>query len=194
MVPSGDSTAATTSTRGTEHDINELFLRAHILESMRFTTAWQWMRLLGFRYDMRRKSFYVDGHERDNVVATRSQFWKRYLTEVEPYCKRWIQVSMTDATTMNDLLDIGLGHVYFDIVRNKRMIEFHIDYWNCHKEKIWTTITAQATTSIRVSSKARPIMIVGQDESMFAQYLLGSKTWIGPNGQRPLLPKSEGDG
>jgi hypothetical protein len=37
---------------------------------------------------------------------------------------------------MNDLLDIGLGHVYFDIVRNKRMIEFHIDYWNCHKEKI----------------------------------------------------------
>jgi hypothetical protein len=43
---------------------------------------------------------------------------------------------MTDATTMNDLLDIGLGHVYFDIVRNKRMIEFHIDYWNCHKEKI----------------------------------------------------------
>ncbi|KAI2489198.1 hypothetical protein MHU86_25404 [Fragilaria crotonensis] len=28
----------------------------------------------------------------------------------------------------------------------------------------------------------------------FAQYLLGSRTWIGPSGQRPLLPKSEGDG
>ncbi len=37
-------------------------------------------------------------------------------------------------------------------------------------------------------------MIVGQGESVFAQYLLGSKTWIGPKGQRPLLPKSEGDG
>jgi hypothetical protein len=37
-------------------------------------------------------------------------------------------------------------------------------------------------------------MIVGQDESVFAQYLLGAKTWIGPKGQRPLLPKSEGDG
>jgi hypothetical protein len=36
-------------------------------------------------------------------------------------------------------------------------------------------------------------MIVGQDESVFAQYLLGSKTWVGPKGQRPLLPKSEGD-
>ncbi|KAI2494022.1 hypothetical protein MHU86_20508 [Fragilaria crotonensis] len=52
----------------------------------------------------------------------------------------------------------------------------------------------KATTSIRVSSATRPIMIVGQDESVFAQYLLGSKTWVGPKGQRPLLPKSEGDG
>ena len=49
-------------------------------------------------------------------------------------------------------------------------------------------------TSIRVSSKVRPLMIVGQDESVFAQYLLGSKTWVGPKGQRPLLPKSGGDG
>ncbi len=37
-------------------------------------------------------------------------------------------------------------------------------------------------------------MIVGQDESVFAQYLLGSKTWVGPKGQRPLLPKLEGHG
>ncbi len=76
------------------------------------------------------------------------------------------------------------------------MIEFHIDYW----KRITTTLPSsttigpsregthsdsqpqqihqkQATTSIRVSSKAMPIMIVGQDESVFAQYLLGSKTW-----------------
>ena len=49
------------------------------------------------------------------------------------------------------------------------------------------------TTSIRVTATTQPIMIVGQDESVFAQYLLGSKTWVGPKGQRPLLPKSEGD-
>ena len=44
-----------------EHNFNESFLRAHRLESMSFTTAWRWMRLLGFRYDARRKSFYVEG-------------------------------------------------------------------------------------------------------------------------------------
>lgn len=36
-------------------------------------------------------------------------------------------------------------------------------------------------------------MIVGHDESVFAQYLLGSKTLVGPKGQSPLLvPKSDG--
>ena len=41
----------------------------------------------------------------------------------------------------------------------------------------------------------RPKIIVGQDECVFAQWMLASKTcWIGPKGERPLLPKSEGDG
>jgi hypothetical protein len=50
------------------------FLKIHRLETMSLTTTWQWMRLLGFQYDTRKKSFYVDGHERDDVVASRSTF------------------------------------------------------------------------------------------------------------------------
>jgi hypothetical protein len=92
-------------------------------------------------------------------------------------------------------LDIGFGHSYFDIIRDKEVVKFHIDYWNRRqKQETTTTTSIQPTTSIRVSSMARPIMIVGQDESVFAQYLLGAKTWVEPKGQRPLLPKSEGDG
>ena len=77
-------------------------------------------------------------------------------------------------------LDLGLGHLYFDIIRNEQMIKFHIgDYWNQykqqeqeqHQQRNFTTIEAQPTTSIQVSSRARPIMIVGQSESVFAQYL-----------------------
>ena len=151
------------------------------------------MRLLGFRYDARRKSFYVDGHERDDVVANRIQFCRNYLTELEPYCNRWIQVSISEAMTIK-ALDIGLGHSYFDIVGNEQCIKFHIDYWNRIRGGAAALTRrledVKAKTSIRVSSKARPIVIVGQDESVFAQYLLGAKTWIGPKGQRPLLPKS----
>ena len=95
-------------------------------------------------------------------------------------------------------LDIRLGHSYFDIVGNEQRIEFHIDYWNRIRGGAAALTRrledVKAKTSIRVSSKARPIVIVGQDEIVFAQYLLGAKTWIGPKGQRPLLPKSERDG
>jgi hypothetical protein len=56
--------------------VNELFIRAHGLESMSFTTAWRWMRLIGFRYDSRRQSFYIDGHEREDIVANQTKFCK----------------------------------------------------------------------------------------------------------------------
>ena len=181
------------------------FLKTHRLESMSLTTTWRWMRLLGFQYDTRRKSFYVDGHERDDVVASRSTFCKRYLTEYEPYCNRWIRLPLREATTIKNL-NVAFGYSYFDIISNEEWIEFHVDYWKSRIMEEKRTKQQppaindiqieekKATTSIRVSSATRPIMIVGQDESVFAQYLLGSKTWVGPKGQRPLLPKSEGDG
>ena len=56
-----------------EHDL-ALFLRAHRLKS--FTTPWRWKRLLRFKYDTRRKSFYVGGHECEDVVAHRNVFCK----------------------------------------------------------------------------------------------------------------------
>ena len=69
----------------TDDKTTDLFLNAHGLESMSLTTTWRWMRLLGFCYDTRKKSFYVDGHERHDVVATRSAFCKRDLIDYEPY-------------------------------------------------------------------------------------------------------------
>ena len=183
---------------GDTSSIRNAFLNAHSLESMSLTTAWRWMRLLGFQYDTRKKSFYVDGHEREDVVSARSVFCKRYLTEFEHYCNRWVQVSVDEAKTINDL-NVDFGYSYFDIITNQERLEFHVDYWN---RVIAATDTNQQmiqkekkpTTSIRVSSQTRPLMIIGQDESVFAQYLLGSKMWVGPKGQRPLLPKTEGDG
>jgi hypothetical protein len=205
-VAASVSSSSTTTTTTNDSPNEELldhddqirsFLNAHRLESFSLTTAWRWMRLLGFHYDLRKKSFYVDGHEREDVVANRKTFCKEYLTEYEPYCRRWVQISKEDAAAIKDL-DTGFGYHYYNIIAGKDYIEFHVDYWNrfrCFKEERAPTVPIiEPTMSIRVSSKAKPIMLIGQDESVFAQYLLGSKTWIGPKGQRPLLPKSEGDG
>jgi hypothetical protein len=208
VAASFSSSPTTTRTSTTNDSTNEelsdhddwirLFLKAHRLESFSLTTGWRWMRLLGFHYDLKKKSFYVDGHEREDVVANRKTFCREYLTEYEPYCHRWVQISKEDAAAIKDL-DVGFGYHYHNIIAGKDYIEFHVDYWNRFRFK--ETAPGRSTVpiieprmSIRVSSKARPIMLIGQDESVFAQYLLGSKTWIGPKGQRPLLPKSEGDG
>jgi hypothetical protein len=48
------------------------------------------MRLSDFNHDAKKKSFYVDGHERDNVVANRQTSCKRYFTDDMLYCKRWV--------------------------------------------------------------------------------------------------------
>jgi hypothetical protein len=84
------------------------------------------MRLLGFKYDFRRKSFYVDGHEREDVVTFRQTFCETYLTKLEPFCNRWKKLPVAKAMMKNGL-DIELGHSYYDIIQNVELVEFHID-------------------------------------------------------------------
>jgi hypothetical protein len=103
-------------------------------------------------------------------------------------------MTIEDASAIKDL-DLRFGYHYEDIVAGTSKIEFHVDLWNQFVgSEAHQGLKQEATKSICVSMQAKPIMIIGQNESVFAQYLLGSKTWVGPKGQRPLLPKSEGEG
>ena len=45
--------------------------------------------------------------------------------------------------------------------------------------------------SVRIPLGLQPLMIFGQDESVFNQLLLKPRQWAGPLGQRPLLPKTD---
>jgi hypothetical protein len=48
--------------------------------------------------------------------------------------------------------------------------------------------------SVRARSAEKPIIIFGQDEAIFNQNSSNTFQWVGPNGERPLLPKSSGMG
>ncbi len=86
------------SCENTDNKTINSFLNAHGLESMSLRTTRRWMCLLGFCYDTRKKSFYVDDHECHDVVATQSAFCNRYLTaDYEPYCRQWVHVSVIEA-------------------------------------------------------------------------------------------------
>ncbi len=48
--------------------------------------------------------------------------------------------------------------------------------------------------SVRKSIDSKTVIFVGQDEAIFKQFLYLHKVWVGPNGERALLPKDEGTG
>ena len=48
--------------------------------------------------------------------------------------------------------------------------------------------------SVRRPVDSKPLFIFGQDESIFNQFSFGSKQWVGPSGQRSILPTSTGMG
>ena len=74
------------------------------------------------------------------------------------------------------------------------MREYHLD---THKA-FYDYVTANnkqfgGDLSIRLCVGERPVMLVGQDESTFYQFVFSKKQWKGPNGKAFLMPKSEGE-
>ena len=61
------------------------------------------MKRLGMKYDYKKKTYYVDGHERADVVAARAAFCKRYLLEYEPRCFRWVHLSKEECDSVPGL-------------------------------------------------------------------------------------------
>ena len=68
-------------------------LQKYKLTSICFQTIYNWMNKFGFKYRPRRKTFYVDGHERPETVDYRKGYITRYLKN-EIRCHRWIQLPL----------------------------------------------------------------------------------------------------
>ncbi|KAI2490938.1 hypothetical protein MHU86_23626 [Fragilaria crotonensis] len=172
----------------------ELFLKVHGITNFGIPTCWRWMQLIGFAYSIQQKSYYVDGHERDDVVLSRKQFCQQYLTELEPKCLRWVQYALSELETAN--LNPEFGYKYINEDCNSVYYEFHIDYcYSCRGNETFDAMHGKiASMSVRAPPNSRPIEIYGQDESVFSQFLFPSKSWVGPNQERGLFPKSLGEG
>ena len=81
------------------------------------------------------------------------------------------------------------------------MLELHINNWH-QKPRKYQHI-ASSSTNIKSNQpynehtsllQSNTIDDCGARRKCLFPVILGSKTWIGPAGQRPLLPKSEGNG
>ena len=54
-------------------------LKPYRLVTVCMSTVQRWLHLLGFKYELRKKSYYVDGHEKPATIQYRHDFCKRYL-------------------------------------------------------------------------------------------------------------------
>jgi hypothetical protein len=70
------------------------------------------------------------------------------------------------------------------------MVDYHVDSSFKFHHRL-STLRFGGNPSIRKPIGSKAVIDVGQDEAIFKQFFFSNKMWVGPSGQRPLLPKDE---
>ena len=168
-------------------------LKFYGLESISHSTVYRWMLCLGMTYCERKKKFYVDGHERKDVVMSQWSFVKHYLEkEIQMYC--WIQIPRRDAEILIQKGEIHKNSGYqYKTVNGDAMMEFHVDAHQSFHQKMVTSEFG-GNPSVRKPEDSKMIISFGHDEAIFNKDTYTSRCWSGCNGEQPLIPKGEGMG
>jgi hypothetical protein len=169
-------------------------------------TVWRWLQLMGYKYDENRRCYYTDGHKREDVEKDRN---KRFLVEyfkLERRAHLWMQLTEEKANELEETLwkpslqkNVSYNYITADDVRNYitaddvRMREYHLDTHKAFGDFV-SANNKQDSGDLRARLRIgeRPVLLVGQDESTFHQYIFSKEQWRGPNGKAFLMPKSEG--
>ena len=158
--------------------IHDVLITRYTNKPISETTGWRWLKRLGFRYHIRKKSFYVNGHERPDVVVHRNEFTKEYFSALEPRCFRWIQFTEAEVKAMKEdgkiEQDDDRGYKYTKDGVN--MVEFHVDNYSfLHDVAEERGYQFGGKLSVRKPERVNPLIIFGQDECVFCQYLIGTR-------------------
>ena len=169
------------------------FLNSYCLSSISMATIARWMHSCGFRYKKREKHYFVDGHERPETLAYRPVFTEKYLS-YEVRAHRWLQMTLDESNKLllegSVIANCGYNYVADD---GTDMVEYHIDTSYAFQDRL-TLLPFGGSLSVRKPIGSNTVIYVGQDEAIFKQFLFLTKMWVGPSGERPLLPKDEGTG
>ena len=180
-----------TERSNSEYSIEDLYSEFQ-LKSISLSTTHRWLRILGFKYERRKKSYYVDTHEKPENVRYRKEFIERYFTyEVRAY--RWLSITANERNQMvkEGKIEKELGFKY----NQNGMVhyEFHVDDHTIFQMR-GNSLPYGGGLSVRKPPHEKPLMILGQDECIFKQYLFTAGAWVMPNGTKELIPKDEGQG
>ena len=65
------------------------------LTCLSVATVYRWLKAMGFKYETRKKYFFVDGHEKVGTKKHRKKY-VRELLKLEKWMYRWVQIKETD--------------------------------------------------------------------------------------------------
>jgi hypothetical protein len=172
--------------------VNTLYIE-HGLKKLCPSTIYKWLILLGFKYEPRRKGYYVDGHEKVETVTYRNKYIHRYL-QSERRMFRWIQVTADKSEELESggLVTKNSGYKY-TTNDGTVMVEYHVDSCKEFQEKCDRETCFGGYLSVRLGTD-RPLLSLGHDEAIFKQYTLTKSAWVAPDGSTVLVPKDDGQG
>jgi hypothetical protein len=152
------------------------------------------------------KCYYVDGHEKNEVIAYRQNFIQRYFKQ-EQRMFRWIQLPLSEVQAMEEAgqLQQGMGKWYNANAAGQQLtsdsdndhtiwVEFHVDNHLSFQDRMNGTTEFGGNLSVFRPPGSKPLIGFGQDESILKQYAFTTKAWTAPDGTWGLIPKEEGAG
>ena len=166
------------------------------LKTLSISTVWRWLQLLGYKYCENKRNYYTDGHEREDVVKDRNNRFLIAYFKNERRTHRWVQISEKDAIEIEETNISFPRNCSYKYVSptSTAMREYHVDTHDILYSFVPTIdLKYGGSTSVRKPDNVRPLMMVGQDESTYHQYLFGKKSWTGPEGYNFILPKGVGE-
>jgi hypothetical protein len=129
------------------------------------STVCHWMKCLGLKYEVWKKGYYVDGHEKPAAIEYHKQFVARYLT---------YERNENSALENKGLVPKNSGYQYISD-KDDEMVECHVDACREFQEKMNKETKFGGNLSVRLKKEENPLIIFGHDEAIFKQYLLMKK-------------------
>ena len=150
------------------------------------------MKKVGFKYQPRKKSYYIDTHDSPENIEYRKEFIQRYL-EYELLFHQWYPISAEERNEMVEKGEVSI-HMGYEYEKDGcTFFEFHVDY----HEKFQIAckdVEFGGHLSVRKPQDKRKIMMMGQDEAIMRQKLFTLLAWCLSDVTTSLLPKDDGVG
>jgi len=149
---------------------------------------------MGFHYDRHRKTYYNDKHVNIENKQARKSFISQYF-EFESLAHRWVQVLINDALLLEEENLLMKDIWAFQFQKNgKTFREYHVD---CHPNFLERYVTDKnkqfgGNLSHCFPEGLLPMIIIGNDKSVFKENTFSAKAWHGSEGQLVLCPKDDG--